>query len=107
MRHIGAAGGALGACADDWFPMFEACGLGVRRGTAAGSVPTIVNGYVVPPVVNDPGHVGTLTALAGNCPTGRIGSLARFSWKFDVEAWFVQAAVPGPPDAGPPGVRCA
>ena len=54
---------------------------------AAGSVPTIVNGYVVPPVVDDPDHVGTLTALAGNCSSGRnAASLARFSWKFDVEA---------------------
>lgn len=34
--------------------------------SAAGSVPTIVNGYVVPPVVNDPCQAGTLTALAGN-----------------------------------------
>jgi hypothetical protein len=69
---------------------------------AAGSVPTIVNGYAVPADVNDPDHVGTLTALAGNCPSGRIGPLARFSWKFDVVARFAQAAVPGPPDAGPP-----
>jgi len=46
-----------------------------------------VNGYAVPPVVNDPDHVGTLTALAGNCSSGRnAASLARFSWKFDVEA---------------------
>jgi hypothetical protein len=45
-----------------------------------------VNGYVVPPVVNDPDHVGTLTASAGNCSSGRGTWLARFSWKFDVEA---------------------
>jgi hypothetical protein len=62
----------------------------------------MVNGYVVPPLVNDPDHVGTLTALAGNCSSGRSASLARFSWKFDVEARLEQEAVPGPPDVGPP-----